>query len=91
MRKFDAHFSWQFYFALELKEKNPNSKNACLQEVHALKFVSSLIFKDVNVLAANENGGTNDLWFHVLRTFAKAFDKLLKKKGDNVSCLLHDQ
>lgn len=43
---------------------------------------------DVNVLVANEIGGTNDLWQPVLWKFAEAFHKVLKRNGDNVSHIM---
>ena len=52
-----------------------------VQQIYFLPLISL----DVNVLVANELGATNELWYHVLWTFAEAFHKVLKRNGDNVS------
>ncbi|XP_066930218.1 beta-lactamase-like protein 1 isoform X2 [Clytia hemisphaerica] len=38
---------------------------------------------NINVLAAHVDGSTNHIWYDVTKIFVKAFDDLLKRKGDN--------
>ena len=78
-RRFNVLKSFQLGSVLLRKRRYSTISGATICKTYKLLFV------DFNMIAAQTEGSINGFTHHLLNNFIGAFDKMLKRKGDNVS------